>query len=210
MAHALASFQDLVQDEMPNIPVFHTEDLSYEGALQHLIANSNSINAGPDALPFFAYKRSVLREIEDKGLGRRAKNCIQNLRVGSEILQYSMAYGEIDIQFLYASNNIELTEKFEVVYNSEEGITGTKELSVDMDALGVFKYYLGYQDLEDMIIEHEETFYKGIIGSITLRGFYFTFRGKAGLIETINQRILSARDLNDLTQSEVLGSITIP
>lgn len=211
MTHAMLSFQEMVSTEMPDIPVIYVQDLSYENALKQIIANDNKDGSPtPCSDPLFAYNRSVLREVEDRGLGRRAKNCTKILRVGNEVLQYSAAYGEVDINFLYASKNIELAEKFEVVYNSEEGISGTKEIIVDMEDLGEFKYFLEYKDLVQIDIEHDDLYFKGIVGSILMRGFYFTFRGKSGVIETINSRILSASaSLEDKESVEILSDCPI-
>lgn len=210
MSHVLLSFQNLIRTEMPEVAVVYTEDLSYDSALKQLIGNSDYYgDNAPDTLPLFAYNRTVLREVEDRALGRRAKNGSGCMRVGDEVLRYDVAYGEFDIQFLYAANNIELTEKFEVVYNSNAGITGSKSLEVDMDALGVFKYFLKYEDLNEIQLEKEDQFYKGVIGSILIRGFYFTFRGKSGLIKEINQRIISSHDIPNKVVEEILGTTQI-
>jgi len=209
MTHVLYRFQEMVSKEMPSIPVVYTEDLSYESALKQIIANASYGGHAQDSIPFFAYNRTVLNEIEDRALSRRAKNCIGCQKVGDQQITYGCAYGEFDIQFLYVSNNIELTEKFEVVYNSDEGISGTKELIVDMEELGQFKYFLDYQDLVEQQISHEDVYYKGIIGSIKVRGFYFTFRGASGLIEEINQRIITSRDIPNREENEILSDIQI-
>lgn len=211
VSHALYEFQGLVQAEMPNIPVIYDEELSFETAVKQIIANNSYGNSTPlDLMPFFAYTRTVLIPVQDRNAGGRASKKTACIRVGDDVLQYNMVYGEFDINFLYASNNIEMTEKFEVVYNSEQGITGSKEITVDMAELGQFKYYLEYQDLSEKTIVHDDVYYKGIIGSLKVRGFYFTFKGKSGIIKEINARIISSCDIPNKVENEILGTIIIP
>jgi hypothetical protein len=193
MTHVALAFQHLVGTEMPNISVVYDEQLSYETGIKKILNNDNYSGADRDPLPAFMYQRTILIPSEI-GLSRRSKGRTGCIRVGDEILTYSTFHGEFDINFLYVAESVEHIEKFEVVYNSEEGITGTKEIVVQMgDELGEFKYYLDYQDLTEKIIEHENVYYKGIIGSIKVRGFYFTFRGANGLIEQIRSRIISGK-----------------
>lgn len=210
VTHALYAFESLVETEMPNIPVVYAEALEFEGALKKIISSDNYNATGrTDAIPFFAYNRTILKEVEDRHLGKRAKGKTGCIKVGDEILQYGMAYGEFDIQFMYASHNVQLQDQFEVVYNSDEGISGSKEVVVDMDALGTFKYYLDYQELTEKTINFEEIYYKLILGSIKVRGFYFTFKGSSGIIKEINQNIISSCNLAEEGQDELLSGIQI-
>jgi len=184
----------MVHREMPNCAVIYDEQLSFETALEQLRTSSNFKSSDSNQLPLFAYNRTVLLETE-LGLGKRAKNEYGNIRVNNQNLSYSSAYGEFEIQFMYISNSVEDTEKFEIVYNSNEGITGSKELIVDMPLLGQFKYFLEFQELGEKMIERDEVYYKAIIGSIRLRGFYFTFRGASKVIEQINQKIYASSNV---------------
>ena len=207
----LYAFEDLVREEMPNIPVIYVNELGFEEAMKSLLADANySGTQFNELVPFFAYNRTVMINSEDRHLGNRAKGktgCV-GLSDG-QIANYSMTMGEFDIQFIYASNNIQLSEQFEVVYNSDEGITGSKELTVDLEELGEFKYFLEYQDLQDLNINFEDTYYKLIIGSVKVRGFYFTFRSTSGIIKEINQRIISSRNLSINGDDEILGECPI-
>lgn len=208
VTHALVEFETMVRGEMPEISTIYDEQLTYETAVTKLRAMDNYSGSNQDALPMLAYNRSVLRDYEE-GFGKRAKNSQGCLNLGDGTgLAYSVAYGEIDIRFIYFTKNIELMEKFEVVYGSDEGITGSKELIVNMGSdIGEFKYYLAFGDLEEKEIIADDVYYKGIIGSIKLRGFYFTFRAARKVIEEINQRIYSSRDL--VTKEEKVGDIQI-
>ena len=204
VTHSLCAFESLIRTEMPGQAVVYDEEVSYETGLKQFLSNSNySGNHEQDPLPIFIYNRTVLIDSE-YGLGKRAKNMTGCMRSGSGSLTYGATYGEYEIQFLYVSKNIEMAEKFEVVYNSDEGITGSKEMTVKMGELGDFKYFLTYQDLTSKEIAHENVYYKGIIGSIKVRGFYFTFRGTSGIIEQINSTIYAC--LPDNLKAEELGN----
>ena len=177
---------------MPNISTVYDEQLSYETGIKKLMTDDNYSGNDRDPLPAFMYQRTILIPSES-GVARRSKGKTGCIRIGDKILTYSAFHGEFDINFLYVSESVELAEKFEVVYNSEEGITGTKEIVVSMGELGDFTYFLDYQDLTEKIIEHENVYYKGIIGSIKVRGFYFTFKGESGLIKEIQSRIIAGK-----------------
>jgi hypothetical protein len=210
VSHVLMGFEDMVLKEMPNIPVVYTEELSFEEGLKKLLAESSYAgNPTENIVPFLAYNRTVLRRTEDRHAGVRASNKTGCIRVGDDAVQYGMTASEFDVQFIYAANNIELSEKFEVVYNSEEGISGTKELVVDLLELGEFKYFMDFKELIEKNIAHEDTYYKLIIGSVTIRGFYFTFRSQSGIIKEINQRIISSRNLAETDEDEILSDIQI-
>lgn len=185
MTHVLEAFEDIVRCEMPSTSVIYDEEISYETGIKQLLANDSFAGNSQDPLPLFIYNRTILRDTEI-GLGKRAKNFTGCLTVNDKALLYSAAYGEFDLQFLYVTKNMQMAEAFEVVYNSNEGISGTRELTVNMGELGDFKYFLTYDELTDKPIEHENVSYKGVIGSLKVRGFYFTFRGEAGLIQEIN------------------------
>jgi hypothetical protein len=211
MTHALMAFEEMVKIEMPDVAVVYDEQLSYETAVEQIMANSNYNRNEQRPMPFLAYNRTVLVE-SDTGIGKRSRTLLGNLKIGNKRLIYSATHGEFEIQFFYCSTSIEQTEKFEVVYNSEEGITGSKELIVNMgDEIGEFKYYLDYQELTEKIIEKEDSYYKAIIGTIKVRGFYFTFRGESGVIEQINQKIYASKWTNpeNKTDIEKIGDVTI-
>lgn len=209
MSHVLYNFEGVIRAEMPNTAIVYSEELDYESAMKQFLANNNYNQNPLDPLPLFAYNRTVLREVEDKGYSKRAKNTINSLRVGNEALTYAVAYGEFDVQFMYISTSIEATEQFEIVYSSEEGISGTKEITVNMDALGDFKYFTNFHELTEKTINIEDSFYKAIIGSATIRGFYFTFRGSGGIIGSIHNRIIASRDIPNKTIDEIISESDI-
>lgn len=210
VTHTLLAFENMVREEMPNIPIIYSEELDFESSVKRILENSSYNNSGlTDIVPFFAYNRTIMRNVEDRHLGIRSKGKTGCTRVGDDVVQYAMAFGEFEIQFMYVSNSVELSEKFEVVYNSDEGISGSKEIVVDMDALGSFNYHMDYQELLEKSIVQEDNYYKMILGSIKVRGFYFTFRSQSGIIKEINQRILSSRNPKTEHEGEILGDIQI-
>ncbi len=190
MTHVLLAFEGLVQTEMPDVNTVYDEQLSYETGIKKLLTDDNFSGNSRDPLPAFIYNRTILEHAENQP-GRRSQSFVGCKRFGDRSVQYSATHGEFEIQFLYVTKDVEAQEKFEIVYNSNEGITGTKEVTVSMADLGDFKYYLDYQDLTEKQIIHEDVYYKGIIGSIRVRGFYFTFRGESGIIQEINAKIIS-------------------
>jgi hypothetical protein len=209
MTHVMEVFENLVRCEMPGTSVIYDEELSYETGIKQLLANDDFSNSNRDPLPLFIYNRTILRDTEH-GLASRAKNLVGCQKVNNQQILYSAAYGEFDIQFLYVTKNMQMSEAFEVVYNSNEGITGSRELTLGMGDLGDFKYFLTYDELTDKPIEHENVTYKGVIGSLRVRGFYFTFRGEAGLIQEINTNIYASRELNEKTELIASSQILPP
>lgn len=216
MTHVLLGFSHMVQTEMPHITTVYDEQLSYETGIKKILTDDNYSGNDRDPLPAFMFQRTVLVPSES-GLARRSKSKSGCIRIGDSILNYSAFHGEFDINFLYVAESVELTEKFEVVYNSEDGITGTREIVVSMGDLGEFTYFLDYQDLTEKIIEHENVYYKGIIGSIKVRGFYFTFQGASGIIKEIRSRIIAGKpqynqdgslsDPNTTPDNEILSEL---
>lgn len=211
VTHVLRAFEDMVRTEMPNCRCIYDEELSYESALRAIYAQDNyENNAGNDPLPALAYNRTVLKDAETPP-GRRMKNNLGCIKIGTapnqQIVTYSATHAEFEIQFLYITKSIEMQEKFEVVYNSNDGISGTREIQVDMGELGSFTYYLTFDDLIQKDIIHEDVYYKGIIGSIKARGFYFTFKATNEIIKQINASIYVSRELNEKT--ELVASIEI-
>ena len=84
------------------------------------------------------------------------------------------------------------TENFEIVYLAEEGITGIKELKVDLPSeFGVrdLPYFINWGLLEEKIFETEGNFFKTVSGTAVIRGHYLVLRGSQSLIIEINSII---------------------
>jgi len=193
VTHVLLAFEDIVQAEMPGCQAIYDEELSYESAIRNLVAKGNFTESNIANLPVLIYNRSPLKQ-NTWGMGMRLRNYSTPLVLpnGSALI-YRPLSGEFDINFLYVSKSIEMVEKFEVAYLSEEGISKSKELIVRMADLGDFNYFALYQELTDKPIVKEDVYYKGIAGSITVRGTFFTFIASSSIIKEINARIFASR-----------------
>ena len=104
------------------------------------------------------------------------------------------------------TRSTEEAEKFEVVYGSNDGISGNTELTLSIPELGDFKYFFTFDDLTEKPIEHEEVTYKGIIGTIKVRGLYFVFNGESSIIEQINQKIYASTIPRLKVKDELIGT----
>lgn len=202
MARVVSEFKQSVVEEMPNIATVFDHELSYNTALnKYLKENPDTDNP----LPLFAYNRSVA-EYGDRGLQRRNKVVGGKLKLdGLGVAKYSVFHGEFRINFMYVSKSMEELEKFEVAYYSDEGISNSKKITVKMPQLGDFNYFLEYNELDDIVIEHEGAYYKAIIGSVVARGMYFTFTGNTNVISEVNARIIASRKPISNEVEEVLS-----
>ena len=206
--HLLAEFEQSIVDEIEGVGVVLDERLSYETGVKQWMENNPESDLS--IIPLFIYKRTVTKDSEHAP-AKRGKDFRGIHRLGdNDVMKFSAQHGEFDIQFMFASQNVEVSEKFEVTYNSDLGISGNKEIVVDLPELGAFRYFLEYRELDDIEFETEGAFYRAIIGSIRVRGFYFTFTGKAGLIKKINARLLSTTNFeNRIDENEMLNTTKV-
>lgn len=209
VTHMLLAFEDKVSVEMPDTGVVYDQEFSYETGLATFIEKSNSNATQKDPNDLMIYNRTIT---EDSllGIASRAKNTTGKLKIGDNILKYSCAYSEYDLNFLYVNHSLERAEQFETAYNAHSGISADKELVVNMGDLGEFKYFLTPLPLTDVTIAVDSgVTYKGIIGIIRVRGFFFVFEGASGVIKEIERNILSSRNLLDPNESTIISTITI-
>jgi len=201
---------EVVREEMPNCNYVFDPELGYESAIQLFRAKTSEEGTIKDPLPLFAFSRGMLRYPENApALHRRAANNIgvHQSEEGNHFT-YSMVYGEIELQFLYINKNMKEVEQFEINYLSNEGISGTRKLTLNLPDLGDFNYHIEYNDILDVNIVRDDTFYKGVAGSLLIRGFYFVFRSEASVIKEINCSIYQKRD-NIVNGDVLLSSKTI-
>jgi len=205
--HTMLSFEEMVRIEMPSFNVLFDNELTYTSALQEVFKRSSydAINYKP--LPLFAYNRTVLKKTES-AMGRRFSSQFGNVKLlDGSLVQYTMTNSEFDINFIAITEDMQTLEQFEVAYNSNDGISGSREITVDIPDIGVFKYFITYNDMESKEIIFEESYYKTIIGSATIRGFYFLFNASGKQISEINTRIIKSNDLLLKSQDEILSNI---
>jgi hypothetical protein len=98
-------------------------------------------------------------------------------------------------------------EQFEITHLANEGISGTREITVNFPELGDFNYYIEYDDLLDVDLSIDNMYFKSLAGSIRIRGFYFVFRSDAPVIREINLDIYQKG--KDIVNGELLSSCTI-
>jgi len=207
MGHVVSEFKQMVVEEMGGVSTVFDPLLSYESSLKQWLKENPE---GENPIPLFAYNRGITN-YGDVGLQRRSRGTTGVLKLEDDdnnkigIAKYSVMHGEFIINFMYITQSMEEAEKFEVAYYGDEGISAGTEITVNMPKLGAFKYFLDYNDLDDITIEKEGVFYKAIIGTIKVRGMYFTFKGQSGLIKEINARIISSNNIPKREIGEVLA-----
>lgn len=202
----MAEFKQLIVDEMGCATVFDPQ-LSYDTAMKKWLKENPQ---GQDPMPLFAYNRTI-QNYGDVGLQRRGRSVTGTLKLENQsgIAKYAVAQTEFIINFLYITQSIEEVERFEVAYYGAEGISKTTEIIVSIPKLGDFSYFLDYNELDDITIEKDGSYYKSIIGTIKVRGMYFTFRGQSALIKELSARIISSNNIPMKEENEELGKIQI-
>lgn len=210
VTHFLDVFQSEMEHQLPNQTVIFDDGLSYRTAMEKIRAHNNYYGTNRDPLPCLAYKRTVLNQSKDRFAGARFKNYRLCHMVDGTPLEYKGTYGEFDILFAYFTKDIELQEQFEVAYTNHSGISTVKEFVVDMQELGDFTYYAKWSDLEEYTVKEDEgNHFKSLIGKVTIRGFFFNFRSEAKVIQEVNARIISSRNLAVSGLDEVLETSII-
>lgn len=193
VALVLEQFVKAVQQNIPGVRCVYDEQLTYESASAKVRAdNSEDKTSQKDLFPLFAFKRSVLRYASD-GMGRRATTTKARLVAdATHSFKYTPVSGELDVTFAWFSRGLEDLERFEVAYLAEEGISGTKELTVDLttELQGIqppegFKYFVKWEPFDDKTFNTSNSDYKVIQGKATIRGWYLTFAGTSPHIKTI-------------------------
>lgn len=202
MGHVMSEFKQMVTEEMVGVSIVFDPLLSYDTALTKWLKENPE---GKNPIPLFAYNRTITN-YGDVGLQKRGRRVTGTLKLDDQsgIAKYSVMHGEFLINFMYITQSMEEVEKFEVAYYGDEGISKTKEIIVNMPKLGAFSYFLEYNELDDIVIEKEGSFYKTIIGTIKVRGMYFTFKGQSGLIKEINARIITSNNIPKREIGEIL------
>jgi len=208
MGAVLSEFKHMVKVEMPNVSTVYDPQLSYDTAVAKFLKENKNYDGGP--LPLFAYNRNI-SNYGDVGLQRRSRNVTGTLKLDglSGIAKYAVMHGEFIINFMYITQSMEEVERFEVAYYGAEGISKTTEITVSMPQLGDFSYFLEYNELDDIVVEKDGSYYKGIIGTVKCRGMYFTFKGQSDLIKEISARIISSNNIPLLKENEVLENVSI-
>ena len=182
---------DVIRFEMPSCNYVYDPDLSYETSLQRFRNNNTMNNTTMEALPLFSFRRTALRYPDDgsaPNMRSTSHRGVQRLPDGGAV-EYSAVHCEFDLDFLYINKFMQELEQFEITYMSEDGISSVKEITVTIPQLGDFKYFLAWSPLLDISDNTEDNFYKGLAGTLKVRGFFFVFRTESKQILEINANI---------------------
>lgn len=184
MAYVLKEFLNKMNEDFPTASCVYDERLSYETALRNWRAKQNSLGTQASFLPAFVFKRSVLRHT-DHGISRRAPFCKVLNKDGASADVYKMIRGELEVQWMYVNDRMSAIEKYEIAYLADCGLAGNKELKVLIPDFGEFTYYVHYErDLQEKTIEHDENYYKGVMGVARITGQYLLFDQTSALIQS--------------------------
>ncbi len=193
LAPVLKEFLDNLKAVMPNVNYVYDEGLSYETAIKKFVSDNNNEDNPQVPLPLFAFRRSVLRRVVDSATGRRlSSQRVTKSIEGSDttVSELKALHGEFDIEFLYINRDIDQLERFEILYNVEEGFIGTRKLSVEVGDLGMFDYFVTDKDgLESKEIVNESVSYKAVQSVFSIRGFFLTFKTESKVILEVQSEI---------------------
>lgn len=201
IAPTLVGFLGTLPKFQQRVNAIYDEGLDYVSALKKF-RDDKKKHPEPTTFPLFIFKRSVLRHSEH-GIGRRAVNHNVIVSTESGFNTFKCVMGEIDVDFLLVTPDINELENFEIAYLSEVGQATEKKFSYEIPSIGRLDYFIKYDVLDDKTINIDSNFWKGVSGSATIRGFFFVATGTAARITEID---LVLRDLLTLTNFD---SITI-
>jgi hypothetical protein len=212
VTHVLDAWEECVRLELgQGIAVQFDEGLSYETAQKLLRENNDYSDQVQDGMPMLAYKRTVARRIEDHLLGKRASNfkaCVRNSE--GQLVLYNIAYVEFDILFAFFTKDIELQERFEIAYNNRQGISELQTFVAKLPEIGDMRYSIKWNDLDEYTIQEDENnYFKSLIGSAKVRGWFFSFDSIAKEIGEIHAQIISSSNLSEPDLDELLGQCII-
>lgn len=200
----LDEFLNHVETNIPGVHFIYDERQTIESAITRLRERA-TINGETDfpILPLFSFRRSVLR-YSDVGQGRRS---VTNMILPEDrpidgFSTFKSVYADMDIPFIYYTNNIVDEENFEISYLSENGLSLKKEITVSIPELGDFPYMLRYDSLNDKILNVDDISYKAVVGNVMCRGWYFSASGEGKPIMEIEKRIMNYNER--LLESETI------
>ena len=175
----------------PNLAMVKDEQLTYDTSLAKYRSDQGLQDGAKVPLPLLAFRRTVLRYTEgEKGIGRRnlsSKPCIRN--ADGTVSIYSAIHCEFDIPFQYYSRDIEDIERFELTYLSQRSLSDTTKLTVEFEDIGEWDFFLEFGQLDDKIINIEDSYYKALVGQFKVRGYFLTFKETGKIIEVITAKI---------------------
>jgi len=179
-----------IKNDISDIKFVYNEKLTYESIVEFLRARSDLYSKNVEIpYPIFAFRRTALRYASIGAQKRSISEIVRKVVENNKNIIYRKVFGEFDIEFLWITKNVSEIENFEIAYLSEEGISGIREISVEIPQLGNFSYYTFPSILESKVFESEGNYYKMLSGKILVRGFFFVLRGDNSIILNIEGRI---------------------
>lgn len=194
MGLAIQGMLDGIKAEIPNAKYVYDEKLTFESTVEKFRSDNNMKDKNTDLYPIFSFRRSVLRHTPN-GASKRIPIQTRTRQIddnSSEV--YTAIHGEIDIEFVYYTKQVEDLERFEVAYLAEEGISALKQFDVDLVAQTgqSWTYFLEYDGvLSDKSFASDNFYYKAVSGTIKMRGFYLLLRETAKHINDVKLKIQS-------------------
>lgn len=189
----VAFINDVLRKEMPNCSYAFDPDLSYETGMKILRDNNNMGTAQQDGKELFLYRVTSLRH-PDEGQAPNVRSTHNRGKImlsDGKAATYSAVHAEFDLEFLYVNPSMEESQKFEVTFLSDDGMTGTTDLTAKMGELGDFRYYLKWEKLLDITVNSNDNYYKAYASMVKVRGFFFVFEGESKVIHDIKANINS-------------------
>ena len=193
----LNEFLNHVDAWSPNLAYVYDESLTYDTAMEEYRASQNISKDGSLPMPLFAFRRSVLG-FDDQSNGRRIRSAKlkANLNNGTSQI-YKGFMGKFTIEFAYFTRSFRDMERFEVSYLSEQGLSSIKNLDVHIPILdSKMGYSLIYDDLEDKLVNIENSYYKSLSGTFTVKGIFTNFVDIAKQILNASGTINVSNNLN--------------
>jgi hypothetical protein len=198
----VAFINDVLKKEMPNCSYAYDPDLSYETGMRILRDNNNMGTAQQDGKELFLYRVTALRH-PDEGQAPNVRSTHQRGKLmlsDGKAATYSAVHAEFDLEFLYVNPSMEESQKFEITFLSDDGISGTPELTAKMGELGDFRYYLKWEKLLDITVNSNDNYYKAYASILKVRGFFFVFEGESKIIQEVKANINSYIQLTSLSK----------
>ena len=195
IAPVIDTFLLRLKEEMPNTAFVYDAELSYDTSLKNLRDDEYYNDDADVQSPILSFRRTLLRNVEDKSSGRRLPyqrvvNRSDDYDNNPSILASCM--GLFQIEFVYYTKSIEMCEKFEIAHAAQRGISGIRKLNVVLDGdLGNLEYILKHEPLSELTINSQGNYYKAIGGVINIQGIYLLFESKGSIIRSISSRVNS-------------------
>lgn len=193
--------------------VFSPSDLSYE-AIMDIYRGEANRTATSDRTPYpiLAFNRGPL--LGQESLNKRVSNqklIRENLDDDSvkDVLFPTMSY--FDSEFTFFGSSIDEVNRFEITYNSFTGISGIRNLKLELpDLEGEYVYTVTWEPLTAFEASMNDNGWTSVSGQFRVEGMFFVYEGTAKIIKELNARINSVwGNPTDLENSEEVGNIEI-